>query len=89
MVKESGSLKEGSTHVVYEYVLETEVKPAPTPTPEVKPTPTSTKKEVTKVKKSEKKKQLPNTGMTTSSSLLGLVGAFAIAGLLLRFRKEK
>ena len=86
---ESGSLKEGSTHVVYEYVLETEVKPAPTPTPEVKPTPTSTKKEVTKVKKSEKKKQLPNTGMTTSSSLLGLVGAFAIAGLLLRFRKEK
>jgi len=86
---ESGSLKEGSTHVVYEYVLETEVKPAPTPTPEVKPTPTSTKKEVTKVKKSEKKKQLPNTGMTTSSSLLGLVGAFALAGLLLRFRKEK
>ena len=86
---ESGSLKEGSTHVVYEYVLETEVKPAPTPTPEVKPTPTSTKKEVTKVKKAEKKKQLPNTGMTTSSSLLGLVGAFAIAGLLLRFRKER
>ena len=86
---ESGTLKEGSTHVVYEYVLENEVKPAPTPTPEVKPTPTSTNKEVTKVKKAEKKKQLPNTGMTTSSSLLGLVGAFAIAGLLLRFRKEK
>ena len=86
---ESGSLKEGSTHVVYEYVLETEVKPAPTPTLEVKPTLTSTKKEVTKVKKSEKKKQLPNTGMTTSSSMLGLVGIFAIAGLLLRFRKEK
>ena len=88
---ESGSLKEGSTHVVYEYVLETEVKPAPTPTPEVKPTPTPTltNKEVTKVKKVEKKKQLPNTGMTTSSSMLGLVGIFAIAGLLLRFRKEK
>ena len=84
---ESGSLKEGSTHIVYEYVLETEVKPAPTPTPEVKPTPT--KKEVTKEKKAEKKKQLPNTGMTTSSSMLGLVGAFAIVGLLLRFRKEK
>ena len=84
---ESGSLKEGSTHIVYEYVLENEVKP--TPTPNVKPTPTSTKKEVTKVKKAEKKKQLPNTGMTTSSSLLGLVGAFAIVGLLLRFRKEK
>ena len=84
---ESGTLKEGSTHVVYEYVLENEVKP--TPTPNVKPTPNSTKKEVTKVKKAEKKKQLPNTGMTTSSSLLGLVGAFAIVGLLLRFRKEK
>ena len=84
---ESGTLKEGSTHVVYEYVLETEVKPAPTPTPEVKPTPT--KKEVTKEKKAEKKKQLPNTGMTTSSSMLGLVGAFALVGLLLRFRKEK
>ena len=80
---ESGSLKEGSTHVIYEYVLETEVKPTPTPTP------TSTNKEVTKVKKAEKKKQLPNTGMTTSSSMLGLVGIFAIAGLLLRFRKEK
>ena len=74
---ESGSLKEGSTHIVYEYVLETEVKPTPT------------KKEVTKEKKAEKKKQLPNTGMTTSSSMLGLVGAFAIVGLLLRFRKEK
>jgi len=86
---ESGTLKEGSTHVVYEYVLENEVKPAPTPTPEVKPTSTSTNKEVTKVKKADKKKQLPKTGMTTSSSLLGLVGAFAIAGLLLRFRKEK
>lgn len=86
---ESGTLKEGSTHVVYEYVLENEVKPAPTPTPNVKPTPTSTKKEVTKEKKAEKKKQLPNTGMTTSSSMLGLVGAFAIVGLLLRFRKEK
>lgn len=84
---ESGTLKEGSTHVVYEYVLENEVKP--TPTPNVKPTPNSTKKEVTKVKKAEKKKQLPNTGMTTSSSLLGLVGIFALAGLLLRFRKEK
>lgn len=84
---ESGSLKEGSTHIVYEYVLENEVKP--TPTPNVKPTPNSTKKEVTKVKKAEKKKQLPNTGMTTSSSLLGLVGIFALAGLLLRFRKEK
>lgn len=84
---ESGSLKEGSTHIVYEYVLENEVKP--TPTPNVKPTPNSTKKEVTKVKKSEKKKQLPNTGMITSSSLLGLVGIFALAGLLLRFRKEK
>lgn len=86
---ESGTLKEGSTHVVYEYVLENEVKPAPTPTPNVKPTPTSTKKEVTKVKKAEKKKQLPNTGMTTSSSLLGVVGIFALAGLLLRIRKEK
>lgn len=86
---ESGTLKEGSTHVVYEYVLENEVKPAPTPTPNVKPTPTSTKKEVTKVKKAEKKKQLPNTGMTTSSNLLGLVGIFALAGLLLRIRKEK
>lgn len=84
---ESGTLKEGSTHVVYEYVLENEVKP--TPTPNVKPTPTSTKKEVTKVKKAEKKKQLPNTGMTTSSNLLGLVGIFALAGLLLRIRKEK
>ena len=84
---ESGSLKEGSTHIVYEYVLENEVKP--TPTPNVKPTPTSTKKEVTKVKKAEKKKQLPNTGITTSSSLLGLVGIFALAGLLLRIRKEK
>ena len=86
---ESGTLKEGSTHIVYEYVLENEVKPMPTPTPNVKPTSTSTKKEVTKVIKAEKKKQLPNTGMTTSSSLLGLVGIFALAGLLLRIRKEK
>ena len=84
---ESGTLKEGSTHIVYEYVLENEVKP--TPTPNVKPTPTSTKKEVTKAKKADKRKQLPKTGMTTSSSLLGLVGIFALAGLLLRIRKEK
>lgn len=99
---ESGELKDGTVHVVYEYVLETEVAPKPeTPAtpekPETKPTPTPdkvkskqpTKHKVVKVNKVDGEKQLPKTGVTTSTGLLGLTGIFVVAGLLLRLRKQK
>ena len=102
---ESGELKDGTVHVVYEYVLETEVVPKPetpetpeTPNkPETKPSTTPakvkskqlTKHKVVRVNKVDGEKQLPNTGVTTSTGLLGLTGIFVAAGLLLRLRKQK
>ena len=99
---ESGELKDGTVHVVYEYVLETEVAPKPeTPAtpekPETKPSTTPdkvkskqpTKHKVVKVNKVDGEKQLPKTGVTTSTGLLGLTGIFVVAGLLLRLRKQK
>lgn len=118
---ETGVLKEGTIHVVYEYELESTPTPNPEPTPEPAPIPSpeptpipepspmenpgatpvlESNSEITnseqpvenvaiEVKKVANKKQLPNTGTTsstTTSSLMGILAA--VMGLFLRQKKE-
>ena len=79
-----GSLKEGTTHVIYEYQLE-------------ETTTTTTTEETTQseavavvTEKEAPKEQLPNTGVAETSSVLSLFGfvSATLGGFLLR-KKEK
>ncbi len=79
-----GSLKEGTTHVIYEYQLE-------------ETTTTTTTEETTQgeavavvTEKEAPKEQLPNTGVAETSSVLSLLGfvSATLGGFLLR-KKEK
>ena len=95
---ETGELKEGTTHVIYEYEKEL----APKPTPDLKPTPNQERKseetlkpiQPEKVQSSEqksapKKDQLPNTGSSVSPSAMNLLAIMAgIFGISL-FKKSK
>ena len=79
-----GSLKEGTTHVIYEYQLE-------------ETTTTTTTEETTQseavavvTEKEAPKEQLPNTGVAETSSVLSLFGfvSATLGGFFLR-KKEK
>lgn len=92
---ETGVLKEGTIHVVYEYELESTPTPSPEPTPMSEPDSAITISEqptenvVIETQKVANKKQLPNTGATsstTTSSLMGILAA--VMGLFLRQKKE-
>ena len=101
---ETGQLKEGTTHVIYEYEKEPDPKPTPDPepTPDPKPTPDpGSKSEETpkpiqqdKVQSSEQKvahekAQLPNTGTSDSPLTMNLLAIIAgIFGISL-FKKSK
>ena len=93
-----GSLKEGTTHVVYEYQLEETTTAATTEeTTQSEVVAVVTEKEATKeqlpntgVAETSSVEQLPNTGVAETSSVLSLFGFISatLGGILLR-KKEK
>ena len=101
---ETGELKEGTTHVIYEYEKEPAPKPNPEPTPKPKPNPEPTPKpnlepapkpiqqekvQSLEQKSAHEKAQLPNTGTSESPSAMNLLAIIAgIFGISL-FKKSK
>ena len=101
---ETGQLKEGTTHVIYEYEKEPAPKPNPEPTPKPKPNPEPTPKpnlepapkpiqqekvQSLEQKSAHEKAQLPNTGTSESPSAMNLLAIIAgIFGISL-FKKSK
>ena len=101
---ETGELKEGTTHVIYEYEKEPAPKPdpepapkpksnpepAPKPNPEPAPKPIQQEKVQSLEQKSAREKaQLPNTGTSESPSAMNLLAIIAgIFGISL-FKKSK
>lgn len=91
---ETGQLKEGTTHVVYEYEKEPDPEPTPDPKPTPNPEPASKPVQPEKIQLSEQKSapekaQLPNTGTSDSPSAMNLLAILAgILGLSL-FKKSK
>lgn len=91
---ETGQLKEGTTHVVYEYEKEPDPEPTPDPKPTPNPEPASKPVQPEKIQSSEQKSapekaQLPNTGTSDSPSAMNLLAILAgILGLSL-FKKSK
>ena len=86
---ETGVLKEGTIHVVYEYELESTPTPKSEPNSEITNSEQPTENVVIETQKVANKKQLPNTGTTsstTTSSLMGILAA--VMGLFLRQKKE-
>ena len=83
---ETGQLKEGTTHVIYEY----EKEPAPKPNPEPAPKPIQQEKvQSLEQKSAHEKAQLPNTGTSESPSAMNLLAIIAgIFGISL-FKKSK
>ena len=83
---ETGELKEGTTHVIYEY----EKEPAPKPNPEPAPKPIQQEKvQSLEQKSAHEKAQLPNTGTSESPSAMNLLAIIAgIFGISL-FKKSK
>jgi len=71
---ETGELKEGTTHVIYEY----EKEPAPKPNPEPAPKPIQQDKvQSSEQKVAPKKDQLPNTGTSDSPLAMNLLAIIA------------
>ena len=91
---ETGQLKEGTTHVVYEYEKEPDPEPTPDPKPTPNPEPASKPVQPEKIQSSEQKSapekaQLPNTGTSDSPLAMNLLAILAgILGLSL-FKKSK
>ena len=97
---ETGQLKEGTTHVIYEYEKEPDPKPTPdpepTPDPKPIPNPEPAPKPVqpenvqsTEQKSDPEKAQLPNTGTSDSPLTMNLLAILAgIFGISL-FKKSK
>ena len=97
---ETGQLKEGTTHVIYEYEKEPDPKPTPdpepTPDPKPIPNPEPAPKPVqpenvqsTEQKSDPEKAQLPNTGTSDSPLAMNLLAILAgIFGISL-FKKSK
>ena len=91
---ETAQLKEGTTHVIYEYEKEPDPKPTPNPepTPDSKPTPNPIQPQnvqSTEKKSAPEKAQLPNTGTSDSPSAMNLLAILAgIFGISL-FKKSK
>ena len=86
---ETGVLKEGTIHVVYEYELESTPTPMSEPDSAITISDQPTENVVIETQKVANKKQLPNTGTTsstTTSSLMGILAA--VMGLFLRQKKE-
>ena len=85
---ETGQLKEGTTHVIYEY--EKEPAPKPKPNPEPAPNPIQPQNvQSTEKKSAPEKAQLPNTGTSESPSAMNLLAIIAgIFGISL-FKKSK
>ena len=81
-----GSLKEGTTHVIYEYQLEETTTTTTTTTEET----TQSEAVAVVTEKESPKEQLPNTGVAETSSVLSLFGfvSATLGGFLLR-KKEK
>ena len=91
---ETGQLKEGTTHVIYEYEKEPAPKPNPEPAPKPNPEPAPKPIQQEKVqsleqKSAHEKAQLPNTGTSESPSAMNLLAILAgIFGISL-FKKSK
>ena len=83
---ETGELKEGTTHVIYEY----EKEPAPKPNPEPAPKPIQQEKvQSLEQKSAHEKAQLPNTGTSESPLAMNLLAIIAgIFGISL-FKKKR
>ena len=79
---ETGELKEGTTHVIYEYEKEPAPKPNPEPAPKPNPEPAPKPIQQEKVqsleqKSAHEKAQLPNTGTSESPLAMNLLAIIA------------